>query len=156
MSQESFWCMCTHLHEWWIHNSGVPPWAICQSCASLFQSVPAWRSSFPFTYILPLSLCFCPFRTKLCPSKRLKPGGSWRAGTAWGRGESWHWAICLVACSVQGAPHCLEGFIWSWLGLAFFLLRTGHSQSEWRVWSRSWYKGKVLSSVALDMLLAGM
>lgn len=77
-------------------------------------------------------------------SKRLKPVGSWQAGISWGRGESWHWAICLVDCSVQGAPHYLEGFPWCWLGLAFLLLRTSHNWSELRVWSPPWHKGKGL------------
>lgn len=90
MSHKSSWWMCTHHCEWWVCNWAHGCSSMSQSCVSLFQSTPGRRSSFPFTWILPLSLCFCPFRTKfpfchfatkLCPEipQRLKLVGAWYA-----------------------------------------------------------------------------
>lgn len=145
-------CAPTTTNDRWMCNAVTLPWAVCRSCTCLIQPVPASRSSFPFTGSCHCNCAFVPFEQS-CTLKSHRDWG-WLGGLGGREVKPVYWAICLVAYSVQGAPHYLEGFVWSWPGLACFLLRAGCSSSQWKVWSPLWYKRKMVSATALDMLLA--
>lgn len=62
----------------WVMNDGCLTQVYFNELfASPVLDLPARTSSFTFTWIMPLSLCFCPFWTEFCPeiSQRLKTVG---------------------------------------------------------------------------------
>lgn len=144
---------------------------ICQPCTSLLQSLPARRSSFPITWILPLSRCFClfrtvtffsDFRTKLCPeiSQRLKSAGLLVGRCCMRqRGETCTKSYLpdgLQCSKCFSRPRRLKSGLGPGLLSFFENCPAVHSCCQWRVWSPPCCKGKTPSAVAMDMLLAGV